>query len=269
MSWMKIGIIGLGKMGSALLRGIVNCGLCCPADIVASDPLLPERDSNPEYCGVRTCKDNSAAIKDADLVILAVKPQAFQSAAASMAHQVKDQLFVSIIAGLSIASLKKRLGPKARIIRVMPNTPVLIQQGVSALAWDSMVSESDLELVKNIFLQLGEVVDVEEKLMDGVTALSGSGPAYVYVLIEALADGGVLAGLPRDLAQQLAMLTVQGAAGMVELGKHPAELKDMVASPAGTTIAGLAALEANGFRSALIEAVRAAAQRAKELDDAY
>jgi pyrroline-5-carboxylate reductase len=268
MSQMKIGIIGLGNMGSALLRGIINCGICSPADISASDPRLPEQANNPEYGGIRTGKDNAAAVRGSDLVILAVKPQAVKTVAASIAHEVGDQLFVSIIAGLSIAGLEEKLGSKARIIRAMPNTPVLIQQGVTALARNKKVSVQDLALIEDIFGRLGEVVEVEEKLMDAVTALSGSGPAYVYVLIEALADGGVLAGLPRNLALQLAALTVQGATAMLELGKHPGELKDMVASPAGTTIAGLAVLEAKGFRSALIEAVRAAAVRARELSDA-
>jgi len=266
---MRIGIIGLGKMGSALLRGIVSCGICLPQEITASDPSLPELASNPDYCGIRTGWDNAAAVKDAELVILAVKPQVFPEVAASLAAELHNQLVVSVMAGISIDHLRQALGTQARFIRVMPNTPVMIQKGVSAVAWDSAATQADRELAKKIFQQLGAVVEVEEKLMDAVTAVSGSGPAYVAVMLEALADGGVLAGLPRDLALRLAALTVQGAAGMVDLGKHPAELKDMVASPAGTTIAGLAVLEARGFRSALIDAVRAAAERSKELNRAH
>lgn len=265
---MRIGIIGLGKMGSALVRGIIAGGLCRPEDITASDPLLPEMTGNPEYWGINTGTDNAAAVKGADLVILAVKPQVFSKAAASFAHEINDQLVISVMAGISIAGLRQALGNGARIVRVMPNTPVLIQQGVSAVAWGSGVTQADIQLVTDIFQRIGAVVEIEERLMDAATALGGSGPAYVFVLIEALADGGVLAGLPRDLALKLAALTVKGAAAMVEQGGHPAELKDMVASPAGTTIAGLAALEARGFRSALIDAVRAAAEQAAQLEQA-
>lgn len=265
---MKIAIIGLGRMGSALLKGIMNAGIAKAEDIIASDPLLTEEESNLDFYGIRTTRDNLLAIRTADLIILAVKPQLFPSLAASYAGEIKDKLIVSIIAGLSIAKLSKELGAARRIIRVMPNTPALINEGISALAASPTVKEEEMALVKKIFQSLGEVVEVEEDLMDGVTGLSGSGPAYVYLMIEALTDGGVLTGLSRDLALKLATWTVQGAAKMVlETGRHPGELKDMVTSPAGTTIRGLELLEERGFRSALIAAVKAAADRSRELNN--
>ncbi len=265
---MKIAIIGLGKMGSALLRGIVRGGLCKAEDIIASDPLLIEEESNQDYYGIRTTRDNQLAIRDADLIILAVKPQVFHSLAASISTGIGDKLVVSIIAGISIDRLARELGSPGRIIRVMPNTPALINEGITALAAGPAVKEEELEQVKRLFESLGEVVEVGEDLMDGVTGLSGSGPAYVYMLIEALADGAVLTGLPRDLALKLAAWTVQGAARMVlETGRHPGELKDMVTSPGGTTIRGVEVLEERGFRSALIAAVKAATERSRELNE--
>ena len=264
---MKIAIIGLGRMGSALLRGIISGGLCKPEDIIASDPLLMEEESNHDYYGIRTTQDNELAIRDADLIILAVKPQVFHSLAPSISPGVGDKLIVAIIAGLSIEKLARELDSPWRIIRAMPNTPALINEGITALAAGPAVKAEELEQVKRLFESIGEVVEVEENLLDGVTGLSGSGPAYIYLLVEALADGGVLTGLPRELALQLAAWTVQGAAKMVlETGRHPGELKDMVTSPGGTTIRGLEVLEERGFRSALIAAVKAAAERSRELN---
>ncbi|NLM68851.1 MAG: pyrroline-5-carboxylate reductase [Firmicutes bacterium] len=264
---MRICIIGLGKMGSALLKGIVQGGISNPADITACDPLLPEQESSAEYYGIRTSKDSAVGAKNADLIILAVKPQVFGSIAPDLAPAVNNKLIVSVMAGISTANLRLHLGDQCRIVRVMPNMPVFINAGVSAVTNGPGVSETERQLVRNIFSTLGEVVEVDENLMDSITGLCGSGPAYVYVMIEALADGAVLAGLPRELALKLAAQTVQGAARMVlETEKHPAELKDMVASPAGTTIRGLDVLEEKGFRSALIKAVQAGAERSRELN---
>ncbi|HHT36917.1 MAG: pyrroline-5-carboxylate reductase [Candidatus Wallacebacter cryptica] len=264
---MRICLIGLGKMGSALLKGIVDAGLFMPEQITACDPLLVEAENNLEYFGIRTCKDLAEAVIQSDLIILAVKPQVFTEIAGSLAQIVKDKLVVSIMAGLSTTKLRLALGETSRIVRVMPNTPVLINAGVSAVTAGPEIDEQELQLVTKIFSTLGEVVEVDEGLMDAVTGLSGSGPAYIYVLIEAMADGAVAAGLPRELALKLAALTVKGAAQMVlETGWHPGALKDMVTSPAGTTIRGLEVLEEQGFRFAAMKAIKAGAERSRELN---
>lgn len=264
---MKLGIIGLGKMGTALLQGILSSGLYQPDEIVGSDPYVKNNSSNKEYYNIKTMKDNTTVMKIADTIILAVKPQAMEIVSKEIAAYIKDKLIISIVAGITIESLRK-LTDTARIIRVMPNTPALIGKGVSAFSSADNIIDIERNIVRDILRSVGEVVEVEEKLMDAVTGLSGSGPAYIYMVIEALADGGVLMGLPRDLAQKLAAQTVAGSAKMVlETGKHPGELKDGVTSPGGTTIKAVEVLEEKGLRSALIEAVKASAERSKELNN--
>jgi pyrroline-5-carboxylate reductase len=258
--------LGAGNMASALLRGAILSGLS-PQGFGASDVDAAALAKLASELGIRSFGDNASAAGWADVIVLAVKPQVLPAVLAQIAPQLKsDALVISIAAGVPIARISAGLGGHRRIVRAMPNTPALVGAGATALAADASVSTEEWETALALFRGTGLVVQVEEKLIDGVTALSGSGPGYVFVIIEALSDAGVREGLPRDVATRLAAQTLLGAAKMVlETGTHPAALKDAVTSPAGTTIAGLAALERGGLRAALQAAVEAAAKRAKEL----
>ena len=278
---MKLGFIGSGKMAAALIKGVLKSGLCKPADITVSDVHTSTAEKLRAETGVTTALSNVEVVAASDIIVLAVKPGDALAAIQSVTtQQMKssirgawqggggkgEKLLLSIAAGLSIRSLEQAAGEKLRIIRVMPNTPALVLSGASAFALGTQATEEDAEIAEKIFGGVGLAVRVKEELLDTVTGLSGSGPAYVYTIIEAMADGGVLMGLPRELALQLAAKTVAGAAEMVlQTGLHPAVLRDQVASPGGTTIAGLEALEAGGLRAALIAAVRAATERATAL----
>jgi pyrroline-5-carboxylate reductase len=264
---MKLACIGSGKMGTALLKGIVARGLCAPGDITISDPspasLAAAASAVP---GLQVAESNIQAARGADVVLLCVKPAGIVPLINNL-QELPPVLLISIAAGVKLARMEAAAGLH-RIVRVMPNTPALIGQGAAGYSPGTKTTESDCSLVERLLGAVGTVTRVPEKLLDAVTGLSGSGPAYVYTIIEALADGGVLEGLTKEQALQLAAQTVAGAAGMVlQTGLHPAVLRDQVTSPGGTTIAGLAALEAKGLRSALIEAVRAATYRARELGD--
>ena len=262
---MKLCIIGLGQMGSTLLQGILDQGVFAPEEIIGCDKNL-EEIATDALEGINTTADNCKGVKQADVVLLAVKPQILEDVLEEIEELLDDKLIISIAAGVSIARIRKNISTSVRTARVMPNTPVLVKKGVSAISFSYNCTEKDTELVRNIFSGVGEVVEVEEKMMDVITGLSGSGPAYVYTMIEALSDGAVLKGLPREQALKLAAVTVQGAAEMVlKTGKHPAELKDMVTSPGGTTIAGLEELESGAFRALLMKTVKRAAERAEEL----
>ena len=279
---MKLGFIGCGKMAAALIKGVLKSGLCKPEDITVSDIHAPSADKLRSETGVTLAASNTEVVSASDGIVLAVKPADALAALQSITSQQMEssmrwawqgggsgkdgKLLISIVAGLSIASLEKAAGEKLRIIRVMPNTPALVLAGASAFATGTQATDEDAETARKIFGGVGVALQVKESLLDAVTGLSGSGPAYVYTVIEALADGGVLMGLPRELALQLAAKTVSGAAEMVlQGGLHPAVLRDQVASPGGTTIAGIEALEAGGLRAALIAAVRAAAERSAAL----
>ncbi len=251
-------------MATALAGGWTRTKTFAPEEILAADPSPAARETFERATGCRTVADNAEAVAAAQTIVLAMKPQHFASAAATL-RIGEDRLIVSILAGVRLQRLAEAF-PHARLIRVMPNTPALVGQGASAYAKGPRADDKDAAFVETMFAAVGRVVAVEERLLDAVTGLSGSGPAYVYVLIEALSDGGVRMGLPRSIATTLAAQTVLGAAEMVlRTNEHPAVLKDRVASPGGTTIAGLAALEGAGFRSALIAAVEAAARRSEEL----
>ena len=261
-----IAMIGSGQMGEALVGGWLAAKTVPPGALVATDASAERRDLMKRRFGVRTGTDNREAAAGADVVVLAVKPQILDGVMKELSSALAGKLVLSIAAGVTIAHLAK-LAPKgARVVRVMPNTPVLVREGVSALSFGAGVTEKDQQLARRLFEAVGRAVVVEEKLMDAVTGLSGSGPAYVFLAIEALADGGVKMGLPRTVADLLAAQTVLGAARMVlETGEHPAKLKNNVASPGGTTIAGLHRLEQGGLRAALMAAVEAAAKRSEEL----
>jgi pyrroline-5-carboxylate reductase len=261
-----LGFIGAGAMAEALLKGFIAQGLAGPASCIVSDISAERARHLANILGVRVAGNNREVLAEADIVFLAVKPQS----APGVLEELKSaweprHLVVSIMAGVPTSFLEPFLG-QARMVRVMPNTPCLVQAGAAGISGGSRADKRDVEVVAELFNAVGKAFILNEGLLDAVTGLSGSAPAYVYMFIEALADGGVLAGLPRPVAQTLAAQTVLGAAKMVlETGEHPGSLKDRVASPAGTTIAGIAALEAGGFRGLVMKAVKAAADRSAEL----
>jgi pyrroline-5-carboxylate reductase len=263
---MKLGIIGCGKMGSALLKGAVQSKAVNPAEVFLHDAYIPLAEQLADDIGATALDSNAAVIGQSEVVLLCVKPQDMLDMLRSLPALSTAPLFISIAAGLKLAALEEVLGADARIIRVMPNTPALVGKGASAFSRGSCANDTDAGFVHAILKAVGMVTEVPEKQLDAVTGLSGSGPAYIYTVIEALAEGGVLMGLPRDKALMLATQTVAGAAEMViHTGEDPAALRDQVASPGGTTVAGLSALEAGAFRATLIDAVRTATQRSTEL----
>lgn len=262
----KIAFLGGGQMAEALIGGLLASKVSEPEFIGATDPVASRREHLKCRFDIHVGEDNIQAVREADLVVLAVKPQALPAVLSEAGPALAGKLVVSIAAGVTMAWISERIAGPRGIVRAMPNTPALVREGVTALAYPADLRAEDLTAVRALFEAVGSVVSVEERLMDAVTGLSGSGPAYVFVAIEALADGGVKMGLPRATAQLLAAQTVLGAARMVlERHEHPAKLKDQVASPGGTTIAGLHQLEAGGLRSCLIAAVEAATKRSQEL----
>lgn len=270
---IKLGIIGGGVMGEALLSRLIARQLYRPEEVLVSEPQAQRQDFLVQKYGVGVTSDNRAAAGASDVLLLAIKPQVFKAVATELVQGDSDRtkterslpVVVSILAGVSLSQLEAAFGHQP-VIRAMPNTPATIGAGITAIATGKTVSQSQLEQAIAIFQSVGEVVEVSESLMDAVTGLSGSGPAYVAIAIEALADGGVAAGLPRAIASKLALSTVLGTAQLLhETELHPAQLKDRVTSPGGTTIAGITQLERAGFRSALIEAVLAAKERSQQL----
>ena len=261
------GFIGSGAMATALIKGMLRAGIAPVDAIRSSDPLPAARARLAGETGVTVHDSNLPVVELSDVVVLAVKPQSMRQVLENVRPVVTpDHLIVSIAAGIAIASITEGLKPGARVVRVMPNTPALIGEGASAYSLGPSARPEDERVVRAFLDSVGRTVGVAEPLLDAVTGLSGSGPAFVYLIIEALSDGGVRAGLPRDVATLLAAQTVLGAARMVrDTGEHPGVLKDKVASPGGTTIAGLHALEQGGVRGALIDAVHAAARRSAEL----
>ncbi|HYF34807.1 MAG TPA: pyrroline-5-carboxylate reductase [Prosthecobacter sp.] len=264
---LKLGLIGCGKMGGALLRGVEKALGASEITVALSDvvPAAVESLAKSLTCKVSTGSPAEVA-GSSEIILLAVKPGDMPALCQSLAKVEGSRLYLSIAAGLKIADLESWLGTKQRVIRSMPNTPALVGTGAAAFSRGSSATDADAAIATKILSAVGTADEVSEKLLDAVTGLSGSGPAYVYTVIEALADGGVLMGLPRAAALRLAAQTVAGAAQMVlETGKHPAALRDEVTSPGGTTIAGLEQLEAHGLRNALLQAVRKATERSQEL----
>ena len=260
-------MIGGGVMGEALLSRLLSQGLYAPDEIILGEPSPERRQVISEQYAVKTTGSNREVIEASRVILLAVKPQIFSSVARDFqgVHCETPPLVLSILAGLPLATLEDAV-PGWPVVRAMPNTPSTVGAGMTAIALGSRTSPQHGELAHEIFSAVGQVVQVPEGMMDAVTGLSGSGPGYVSIVIEALADGGVASGLPRSIANQLAVQTVLGTAQLLQkTGMHPAELKDRVTSPGGTTIAGIACLEELGMRSALIEAVRTASSRSREL----
>ena len=261
---VKLGVIGGGVMGSAIVSRLISQGIYQSTEILISEPTLQQRELLQQQYGVGVTGDNNL-VTIAPVLLLAIKPQIFNKVVGELAQTGSTQLIISILAGVSIAQLEQAF-PDRAVIRAMPNTPATVGMGMTAISAGHHVSPAQLEIATQLFQAVGEVVTVPESLMDAVTGLSGSGPAYVAIAIEALADGGVAAGLPRQIADKLALQTVLGTAQLLNESKlHPAQLKDRVTSPGGTTIAGVTKLEQAGFRSALIEAVIAAAKRSQKL----
>ncbi|MCP9472273.1 MAG: pyrroline-5-carboxylate reductase [Nitrospira sp.] len=266
MSDRNVAFVGGGRMAEALIGGLVSAGLCGPDRIRAADPDADRRERLKRQFGIQVHESNREPVAWGDLVVLAVKPQVAGNVLRDLAGALADSLVISVVAGLSIGRILDFCGPRTRVIRAMPNAPALVREGMTALAFGPGVQERDADLARRLFEAVGRVVSIEERLMDAVTGLSGSGPGYVFLVIEALTDGGVKMGVPRDVAGLLAAQTVLGAARMaLETKEHPASLKDRVASPGGTTIVGLHCLERAGVRAALTDAVEAAAKRSQEL----
>ena len=265
---MKLGFVGSGKMASALVHGVVQAGVVARDSIAVSDAIPAVAEKLASDCGV-AMQTNDQLVAFADALVLCVKPNDALAALRSIRERAANKLVISIVAGLPLAKLQEAAGPAVRIIRVMPNTPALIGRGASAYSLGETATPADADFAARLLGAVGLAVGVKEELLDVVTGLSGSGPAYVYLVIEALSDAGVLMGLPRDLSLQLAAQTVAGSAEMVlKTGRHPAVLREEVTSPGGTTIAGLEALEAGAVRSSFLSAVRASTTRARELGGA-
>ncbi|MGC9941318.1 MAG: pyrroline-5-carboxylate reductase [Verrucomicrobiota bacterium] len=263
----KIGFFGAGKMATALAKGFVNAKMVFPREIIAADPSESARKHFAEETGANIAGSNREVVESANVLILATKPDQVAAVLTEISGGFNtNHLLISIAAGVPIAKLEGGLSAGARVIRVMPNTPALVGAGASAFALGRSATSPDGELAKSLLSAVGTAFLVKESLLDAVTGLSGSGPAYVYQFIEALSDGGVAAGLPRDVATKLAAQTVLGSAKMVlETGQHPGALKDQVTSPGGTTIEGLHELEKGQFRGVVISAVRAATEKSRKL----
>lgn len=262
----RLGIIGAGAMGRALLNSAIRGDVVGADEVIASD-INPVCRTAAEDLGCYATDDNRAVVRSAEVLLIAVKPQVIRQVLGDLRDDFREgQLLISIAAGVSLATLREAIGDRPALVRVMPNICCTVGAAASAFSADERVTAEQSGFVCELLAAAGEVVSVREELLDAVTGLSGSGPAFVAVFIEALADGGVAAGLPRDQAQKLAAQTVLGAARWVMEGNaSPAQLKDLVASPGGTTIAGLRALEDGGLRAATISAVVAAAERSREL----
>jgi pyrroline-5-carboxylate reductase len=264
---LKIGFLGAGKMATALASGFVKAGLVQRADLIASDSSAQARENFAKEVGGTTTGFNPDVAKQATVLFIAVKPDQVVALLRELNPVITEQhLLVSIAAGMPLAKMETELPEEARVIRVMPNTPALVGASASAFSLGKSATAEDGAIVSELLSSVGKVCQVKESLLDAVTGLSGSGPAYIYMVIEALSDGGVAAGLPRDIATKLAAQTVMGAAKMVlDTGLHPGALKDMVTSPGGTTIEGVHQLEKSGVRAAFMDAVVAASEKARRL----
>ena len=263
----SLGFIGAGNMAEAMIRGIIQNQVVLPDRILASDISRERREHISRTFGMETVKENRSLVNQSNVIFLAVKPQAVPQVLADMAADMgPEKLLVSIVAGVPIKTLSSGLPKGPRIVRTMPNTPMTVMEGAMAIASDSPALPEDLETVETLFRPLGRTVRIEEKLIDAVTGLSGSGPAYVFMVLEALADGGVKMGLPRDVAETLAAQTLLGSAKLfLETRMNPGQLKCMVTSPGGTTIAGIHELEKGGIRASFMNAVESATKRSIEL----
>ncbi|HAM35011.1 MAG TPA: pyrroline-5-carboxylate reductase [Elusimicrobia bacterium] len=271
LSNKQIAVVGAGHMGTALIGGMLRAKLTLPKNVTAARRNPEALASLKKQWGVNTTTDNKKAVSAADIIILAVKPQVSPQVLVEIAPLVKPaQLVVSLMAGITTKTISQKLGQPCPIVRAMPNTPCLVDAGATAIAAGAHAGEKDLALAERIFSSVGQVVILPETAMDAVTGLSGTGPVYIFMVIEAMIDGGVKMGIPRDVAAKLAAQTVLGAAKLViETGRHPAILKDEVTTPGGTAINAIHMLETKGLRSVLIDAIVTATQRSQELSRLY
>ncbi|MBL8684346.1 MAG: pyrroline-5-carboxylate reductase [Myxococcales bacterium] len=266
----RIAFVGAGNMAEALIKGLCRAEGVGASAISAADRRPDRTKFLAQKYGITTSTDNGACVRDADIVVLSVKPQVMGSVVPALRpHVPKGALVLSVAAGITTAAIESMLEPESRVVRSMPNTAAMVGLSATAISSGTHATDEDLEVARAVFEAVGRVVVVDEYQLDAVTGLSGSGPAYIFLIIEALADGGVKVGLSREIALQLAAQTLLGSAHMLlETGEHPGRLKDQVTSPGGTAIAGLHTLEAGGLRTTLIDAVEAATKRARELGDA-
>ncbi len=264
---MKIGFIGIGNMASAIIGGLIAKKIVNAGDIIGAEPFDQARENARRAFEIEVTTDNRKVVQEADVLFFSVKPQIIPTVISEVKDLKKEgQLIISIVAGKSLKWYEEQFGGKRKMIRTMPNTPALVGEGMTAACPNELVSESDLQTALRLLGSFGKVEIVPERLMDAVVAVSGSSPAYVFMLIEAMADAAVAEGMPRTQAYQFAAQAVYGSAKMVlETGKHPGELKDMVCSPAGTTIEAVRVLEERGFRSSIMEAMIACADINKRL----
>ncbi len=262
----RIGFVGAGNMGEAMVRGLTKTGLMPVGHLLMTDVRGDRLEDLKRLYGIVIVPDNVTLVQRSDVVILAVKPQILGDVLDEIAPATPGKLLISIAAGVSTSEIRRHLPPGTRTIRVMPNTPALVLEGATAIAHATGLDDGDMDTARQIFEAVGRAVILDEGMMDAVTGLSGSGPAYIAVVVEALADGGVRVGLDRKTAMTLALQTVLGSARLlIETGMHPGQLKDMVSSPGGTTIAGIHTLEIGGLRRTLIDTVERATHRSREL----
>lgn len=264
---MRLGFIGCGNMAKAIIQGIVAKGLVAPDDIMGSNTTEKNAKTTHDLLGIQTTTDNTMVAGESDIVFLCVKPQQFEGVIAQIRdHLHERQIIISIAPGKTIAWLSEQIGRPAKVVRVMPNTPAVVGEGATTFCIGDLVAPEDTKIVRELLESFGLAIEIKESLMDAASAVGGSSPAYVYMFIEALADGGVAEGLPRAQAIELAAQAVLGSAKMVlKTGKHPAQLKDEVCSPGGSTIEGVEVLEDGGFRGATMGAIRACTTKARNL----
>lgn len=262
----RLAVIGGGRMGEAIVGGLLAAGAFAPGEITVAEPNQARREYLSATHGVSCTPDAAEAVRSADAVIIAVKPQVIDEVVHGLAPDVRERLVISIAGGVTCARLESLLAPGTRVVRVMPNTPALVRQGMSIVSGGSEASDDDVAAVAAMFGAIGEVVALPESLQDACTAISGCGPAYVALIVDALARAGVREGLARDVAQRLALQTFKGTVALIEeTGQHPGAVIDAVSSPGGSTIEAIYELEASGVRAAFADAVRAAVERSREL----
>ena len=264
---LKIGFIGLGNMASAMIGGMIEKKIVKQEEIVGADAFEPAVQKAAEKFGIKTSSDNQEVVRQADVVVLSVKPQFYETVIAGIKDIVReDQIIITIAPGKTIHWLQEKFGRSLKLVRCMPNTPALVGEGCTGVCPSDVVSEDEMNYVLTLLNSFGKAYVVAEHMMDAVVAVSGSSPAYVFMLIEAMADEAVLEGMPRNLAYEFAAQAVIGSAKMVlETGKHPGELKDMVCSPGGTTIEAVKVLEEKGFRAGIMDAMKACADKSRSL----
>ena len=272
MDNINIGFIGAGNMGTALIKGLIYSKTSGKEFIICSDACRDKLNFLKKELNITVSENNSDVINTSDIIILAVKPQTIPAICKEIKNspRIEEKLFISIAAGMPSNAIEACIGGRVRVVRVMPNVAVSVMEGISAIARGENATRDDVEAVKKIFNAVGKSLEVDESLMDAVTGLSGSGPGYIFLIIEALADAGVQAGLPREIALELTTQTLLGSVKlMAETGEHPSKLKDSVTSPGGTTIAGIHAMETGALRATLMNAVKASANRSKEIKEQY